>query len=741
MEVESEVKPTIENKIDNESVDVSVEIETDKNVIRDHANESLIHNLEVQCADYLIENKSIDMLPQLSALEKDNIPKICPYLLRISSFIDDSETKEQLYEITYELYIKYKFYYEAMIVALKIDSDEKISQIFEFCKDPLMIKQLCILLSRQHYYAFHREEYESLLRNYNLSSIYQTVAEELGVKEAKTPKEIYKFEPPNGYTISYEGDCYVNAIINAGHCKDRFSMDVAGETMSGIPAGKDLKTIDLFEAAAGLGAIYMWNIYDGLNVLSPLLHSSSAYTAIGAILGVGICSSQVYIEDEDLPLNLLYSFLKTVPEANAKDIDIDKYCSSLLAIGLAYAGTQREDIKDLVISSLEHSSDTVIMCSMLCIALLYVGHPEIEVVSSLLQTAGGLTETQMKAPLGIMAGLALALVFMNSRNQYEDLFLPLITAFDLPPLYLSYVSICVRSMCYFGTGDMNIIQEFLIILSDMIPKEEDALAQKACVFGLVFLCMGEPLSTKMVYRQLELLITLSSPPVKNIVPLAYALLSPSSPNPSLMDIIIRKTAGIDREKPLPEAKPALFALGLMGAGTNAAKISNHLRNLMTVYTNKRIDIKYIKRIMGMVYLGKGLLSLSPIHTDRQLLCPTSLACLLLPIFYQLCTIGTVPLYESMFSYMMLGAAYPSCVALFDENDKVVKSLVRVGQAVDITGVAGNPRPISGFQTNEAPLLMNSDERAIIVDNQGIQGMTAYLEGICYVKSVDTNPKN
>lgn len=128
------------------------------------------------------------------------------------------------------------------------------------------------------------------------------------------------------------------------------------------------------------------------------------------------------------------------------------------------------------------------------------------------------------------------------------LFLPIIKSLELPPLYNSFICIVVRALCYIGSGDLNIIQEFLHILSEHIKDENKgilrnrrrdplALAQKACLFGMAFICMNEPLSTKMVYRQLELLLTLSESPIKYLVLCVLLVIetwSPSSMASSLL---------------------------------------------------------------------------------------------------------------------------------------------------------------------------------------------------------------
>ena len=95
---------------------------------------------------------------------------------------------------------------------------------------------------------------------------------------------------------------------------------------------------------------------------------------------------------------------------------------------------------------------------------------------------------------------------------------------------------------------------------------------------------------------------------------------------------------------------AIISLGLIGAGTNNARIAGMLRNLSSYYYKDAsllfcvwaqsdclnnspffsrrnasiyiIDSKMQVRIaQGLVHLGKGLLTLSPYHSERALLSP------------------------------------------------------------------------------------------------------------------------
>lgn len=73
------------------------------------------------------------------------------------------------------------------------------------------------------------------------------------------------------------------------------------------------------------------------------------------------------------------------------------------------------------------------------------------------------------------------------------------------------------------------------------------------------------------------------------------------------------------------AHNAVLALGIMGAGTNNARLAGMLRSLSSYY-GKEPNLLFMVRIaQGLVHMGKGLMSLSPYHTDRQLLSPVALS--------------------------------------------------------------------------------------------------------------------
>ena len=70
---------------------------------------------------------------------------------------------------------------------------------------------------------------------------------------------------------------------------------------------------------------------------------------------------------------------------------------------------------------------------------------------------------------------------------------------------------------------------------------------------------------------------------------------------------------------LQVAQNAVVALGLVGAGTNNARLATILRNLSSYYYKEPTLLFLVRVAQGLVHMGKGLVGLSPYHTERQLL--------------------------------------------------------------------------------------------------------------------------
>ena len=81
------------------------------------------------------------------------------------------------------------------------------------------------------------------------------------------------------------------------------------------------------------------------------------------------------------------------------------------------------------------------------------------------------------------------------------------------------------------------------------------------------------------------LLQYGEPIIKRTVPLAIGLLRISNPEVASMDLLNKLAYDSDPETSMS----AIFALGLIGAGTNNSKLAGNLRFLATYYSGKTTE--------------------------------------------------------------------------------------------------------------------------------------------------------
>lgn len=62
-----------------------------------------------------------------------------------------------------------------------------------------------------------------------------------------------------------------------------------------------------------------------------------------------------------------------------------------------------------------------------------------------------------------------------------------------------------------------------------------------------------------------------------------------------------------------------FPAGLIGAGTNNARLAGLLRSLSSYYYKDPTLLFLVRIAQGLVQMGKGLLTMAPTHSEKQLL--------------------------------------------------------------------------------------------------------------------------
>jgi len=84
------------------------------------------------------------------------------------------------------------------------------------------------------------------------------------------------------------------------------------------------------------------------------------------------------------------------------------------------------------------------------------------------------------------------------------------------------------------------------------------------------------------------------------MPLALALSSLSNADPAILDVLNKYSHDHDADVALN----AIFALGLVGAGTNNARLTTMLRQLAAYYAKNPSHLFLVRISQGLVHLGK-----------------------------------------------------------------------------------------------------------------------------------------
>jgi 26S proteasome regulatory subunit N1 len=226
------------------------------------------------------------------------------------------------------------------------------------------------------------------------------------------------------------------------------------------------------------------------------------------------------------------------------------------------------------------------------------------------------------------------------------------------------------------------------------------------VICLSLIALGEDVGCDMILRSFDHFLQYGEVSVKRAVSLSAALLNVSNPKVAVVDLLGKLCYDSNKEV----AQNALFSLGLVAAGTNNSRIATTLRQLAAYYCEDTNLMMIIRIAQGLLHMGKGLLTINPIHSNNFLLSPVALAGVLTTIL----SFTENALILGKYPYLVYSLALsinPRMVMVVDEGLQPLTNVqLTVGTAVDTAGQAGNPRTITGFQVHNAPVLLSIGER-------------------------------
>ncbi|KAL8429313.1 hypothetical protein ACSSS7_006678 [Eimeria intestinalis] len=330
---------------------------------------------------------------------------------------------------------------------------------------------------------------------------------------------------------------------------------------------------------------------------------------------------------------------------------------------------------------------------------------------------------------------------------------------------------------------------------DEDDESQDDMDQSVAVINIALIAFAEETGAEMALRLYDHMLQYADAHMKRAVPLAVALQHPSNPKPQLIDLLSKLSHDADPDTALN----AIFAMGIVGAGTNHSRIASLLRQLASYYGKDPSALFVVRLSQGLLYLGKGLLQLGALHSDRQVICRVALGSLAIAIYSALLMRHTILGKFHFLLYFLFPAVQPRWLVTVaehveggpgeessatevkaegaamqeakneaaggggtametdgaaassnkapegfegDEDLRLLPVPVRVGEAVDVVAQVGRqPKTITGFQTHASPVLLNFSERAELATDEYLP-VVRVLEGIVLLrKNPDYQPPN
>ena len=473
----------------------------------------------------------------------------------------------------------------------------------------------------------------------------------------------------------------------------------------------------------GIGLINIWDYLEGPNKVYELAgkKETDIFKRSGRNIGLGICLCGVHDENEVAIAVLLEEL---------KDKNLDIKISAVFGLGLAAAGSQNQKLHEILIGLLGDFSYGFEMSAFVSLALglIFLGSSDEDVFNDLfsISNEGGKTKI-FESPFFVIYILGMGLLCLGKQKDNDFMIDTLVSIEVFSKDMRDYMKTMLISFSYAGSGNVAKVQELMQIIAksneDVNPK-----VQSIAVIGCPLIAVGEEVGTEMLSRSFNHFLQFGDINTKKAVSLAIALLNLSNPKVQVIDSLTKFCYDTDKTV----AMNAIFGMGLVSSGSNNSRVGGLLRSLAGYYSDDANPLFMIRISQGLLYMGKGLLTLDPLYSHKLLINKKSIAGILITLFSFTETEALICDKHQFLLYSLALAMKPKFVMTVDENLKPKDVQLMVGQAVDIVGQTGNPRTISGFQIHTSPAIINSGERCEI-NGEDFVPYSDVMEGVVIVK--------
>merc|ERR1711997_1124551 len=224
----------------------------------------------------------------------------------------------------------------------------------------------------------------------------------------------------------------------------------------------------MMSATASIGLILLWDVDGGLTQIDKYLYSPEDHIKAGALLACGIVNTGVR-NDCDPALALLSDYI-----LHASNV---MRTGSIFGLGLAYAGSNREDLISLLIPAFSDAKSNmeVIGVTALACGLISVGSMNDEVTTIILQTMMEKSEQDLKDPYAKYLPLGIGLCYLGKQDAAEAT----MAALEVIPEPFRQTAVTLVEVCaYAGTGNVLKIQQLLHICSERYEQDKGETEKK-----------------------------------------------------------------------------------------------------------------------------------------------------------------------------------------------------------------------------------------------------------------------
>lgn len=645
------------------------------------------HNSEIEAIDFILEvsftrlkNESreernrtyeqdyTDLI--LDCIDPESESRVVLYLEEMDKFYDIRDLMLKVYSSDPTKYLVYL-----------IKLNEK-AQAIEFVRSTsgLVKKQCLYILARNDiYYETDSFEEQQILSNSFLSDNFFHVATLLELLPPQKLDYIFKGLDKE----KTEAAAIANALVHFAYGRDPVFFPNEGDHRIKDEFSQNLRAAKSISTVASVGLIHSYSHEKIFECYSGMIYENPD---VGALLALAIAAQRHHDIDSSI-LTQLASFLSS---ENRREV-----LAAMLGISLVYSCSGSSKAYEAVFPLISSPDVEIGLFAIYVLGSVYAGSGEEGILSSCIEMYN---ELKKDSPFSNLATLGIALVFMK-RPELVD---------SQPFSQLdNYTRILSLGLMNIGTGNATVVDE---ILTDSFTGDTDALLES---IGLVSSCLvgiGDSMATQLLERIVGSSLLLDSQHLRTSFPLCLALLYSSNPKIEVIDALEKSINSGDADV------NSLIALGIIGAGTRSARI---LRVLDSNYGNVYKDPRAASAMIisqGLVNLGKGLLTLSPLYYEKNIVADRPMIGLLSTVF--------LFIDQSMFAdhpylcYLLSSSISPKYVTGYEGS-------CRVGRPVDVVGLAGRPNKLSATVIHTLPVILNANERTQVDDDV----CTAYIEDV------------